>query len=233
MTSLLAALAVMASPQTPQLPADGASVDVKVLKTVTMRYLVYVPEDYSQDRNKKFPLLLFLHGSGERGDNVEKVRVHGPLKETAAGRKLPFIVIAPQCPDGTWWETENLIALLDRVEKLYRVDKSREYLSGLSMGGYGSWGLAIAQPKRFAAVAICCGGGDPKKVGVLKKVPIWVVHGDADQSVPLQEDVAMVEALRAAGGNVRFDIIKDGTHDIWTDFYGKSDVFNWFLQYRR
>jgi predicted peptidase len=228
MLPIIAAVAM----QGPQLPADGANFTGKVTKTVSINYLITLPEDYATN-NKKYPLILFLHGSGERGDDVNKVRAHGPIKEVGKGRKLPFIIISPQCPDRGWWDPDVLIGLLNKVEKDYRVDRKREYLTGLSMGGFGTWALAIAQPKRFAAIAPICGGGDPNSVGVLKDVPVWVTHGDADPAVPISQSQEMVDALTKAGGNVRFDIIKGGGHDVWTDVYASDAIYTWFLSHKR
>ena len=125
----------------------------QITKAVRLDYLISTPKGYDQEKSKRYPLLLFLHGSGERGSNLEKVKVHGPPKLVAEGKDLPFIIVAPQCPDRRSWDSDELIGLLNDIEKKYRVDRSREYLTGISMGGYGTWALALAQPNRFAAIA--------------------------------------------------------------------------------
>ena len=233
MTPLIAALVI----QGPTLPADGVRLSQKVASTVTTGYLLSLPEGYGEDKSKKWPLVLFLHGAGERGDDLEKNRVHGPFKELAKGRKIPAIVIAPQCPEGDWWASEKMLAvvkgLLDDAERRYRVDKSREYLTGLSMGGYGTWALAEIYPKRFAALAPICGNGDVSKVAVLKGVPIWTVHGDADPAVPVQGTRDLVAALKAAGSSVRYDEIPGGGHDVWTQTYAQDAFWDWLLAQKR
>jgi len=217
-------------PHAPQIPSDGYSIVRQV--PVTIRFLVYVPKDYKSHHREKFPLILFLHGSGERGFDLNDVRRHGPPKEVAAGRDLPFVIVSPQCDPGKQWDTAQLSMLLDDVEKKYRIDKEREYLTGLSMGGFGTWALATAEPNRFAAIAPISGGGDPSTAGVLKDVPVWVTHGDSDPTVPIARDREMVDALKAAGGDVRFDIIAGGQHDVWSDVYKKDDLYNWFLTHK-
>jgi predicted peptidase len=204
-----------------------------LVKRASLQYLVSVPEDYETSQGKRWPLLLFLHGSGERGTNLELLKVHGPMKLAAAGRKFPFIVVAPQCPERRSWDADELVGLLNDLEKKFRVDRSREYVTGISMGGYGTWALVAAQPKRFAAIAPVCGGGDPKLASAFAKVPTWVVHGDKDPAVPFAQSVAMVDAMKAAGGSPIFTQVVGGTHDVWTDFYLKDEFYEWLMKFRR
>lgn len=232
----LSALMALATPgdQAP-LPADGFEWKLRATKSTTVRFLVSLPEGYDQDKSKKWPLMFFLHGAGERGNDLSKVRIHGPLKETAKGRKFPFVIVAPQCPDNETWDTATLVALLNEVEKKYRIDKDREYLTGLSMGGYGTWALIAAQPDRFAAAAPICGGGGATWIaaGRLAKTPIWATHGDADDIVPIEEDQRVVDWTRRAGGDVRFDIVKGWGHDVWTDVYAGQALYDWFLTHAK
>lgn len=204
-----------------------------IVKRASLQYLVSVPEDYETSRGKRYPLLVFLHGSGERGTNLELLKVHGPLKLATAGKKFPFIVVAPQCPERRNWDADELVGLLNDLEKKFRVDRSREYLTGISMGGYGTWALVAAQPKRFAAIAPVCGGGDPKLAATFAQVPTWVVHGDKDPAVPFAQSVAMVDAMKAAGGSPIFTQVVGGTHDVWTEFYLKDEFYEWLLKFRR
>lgn len=235
MNVFVAAIAMQG--QGPALPADGARYTQKVTTTVSLGYLVSLPEGYEADKSKKWPVVFFLHGAGERGADLEKNRVHGPFKEIAKGRKIPAVVIAPQCPEGDWWSSERMVAVLEglvaKVEKDYRIDKDREYLTGLSMGGYGTWTLGEKHPKKFAALAPICGNGDVSRVGVLKDVPLWTVHGDKDPAVPVQGTRDLVAALRAAGGNPRYDEIKDAGHDVWTAVYASDEFWDWLLAQRR
>lgn len=205
----------------------------KITRTVVGNFLVYVPEGYEADKTKKWPMILFLHGSGERGTDLNKVKAHGPPKEVEQGRKLPFIIVSPQCPDNEWWDVFMLSGLLDDVEKKYRVDKDREYLTGLSMGGYGTWALAAEEPQRFAAIAPICGGGNPLTAAKLKHLPIWAFHGDKDPTVSIQESQTMVDWVTRAGGDIRFTIVKDGVHDVWTDIYKGQEIYDWFLAHKR
>lgn len=225
--------AIQSPSQEPSL-TDQAQTFKRVLrKEVEGSFLVALPEGYGRIRSQRWPLILFLHGSGERGSDVQQVAVHGPIKEIRRGRKIPMIVVAPQCPEGQWWDADTLTGLLDHMERKYRVDRNRIYLTGLSMGGFGTWDLAIRSPQRFAAIAPICGGGEPRRARVLKDIPTWVVHGDRDPAVPLQQSVEMVEALRKAGGNVRFDIIQGGGHDVWTDVYANPAFYEWLLSQKR
>src|SRR3954469_24984435 len=128
---------------------------------VRLNYLLFLPEGYSNDSDKKWPLMLFLHGAGERGSDVNKVKVHGPPRIVEKRKDFPFIVVSPQCPADSWWRTFELNALLDEIQSQYKVDPDRVYLTGLSMGGFGTWELATQYPQRFAAIAPICGGGNP------------------------------------------------------------------------
>lgn len=211
MLPLLAAIA-FTPVQQPQLPTDGVAFEAKVTRSYRMNYLLRLPDNY--DGSKKVPLLIFRHCSGERGNNLDMNRVHGPFKELAKSRKFPFIIVAPQCPEGQSWDGEVLNLMLKGIGKKYRVDKDRIYLTGLSMGGYGTSVWATANPEKFAAIAPICGGGDPTQASRLVKIPTWVTHGDKDGAVPIAQSISMVNALKAAGGDVRFDIIPGGQHDV-------------------
>lgn len=240
MTPLIAALALQG--QGPALPADGARYSQKVLTTVSLGYLVSLPEGYETDKTKKWPVVFFLHGAGERGNDLEKNRAHGPFKELAKGRKIPAIVIAPQCPTNEWWGSDKMVEVLnglfDHAEKTYRIDKNRELLTGLSMGGFGTWALGERYPKRFAALAPICGAAiapadDVAKVTVLKDVPIWTVHGDADPTVPVQGTRNLVAALKAAGSKVRYDELPGVQHDSWTQTYAQDQFWDWLLAQKK
>jgi len=210
--------------------------ETKGAGAVRIQYLLYVPQDYAKAK-EPWPLVLFLHGAGERGDNLDKVKVHGPPKLVARGKEFPFICISPQCPAKAWWdrprEIAALKALLDDAAARYNVDTGRVYVTGLSMGGFGTWALAIDQPKRFAAIAPICGKGDPEKVAAIKHVPTWVFHGAKDRTVPLKRSEEMVEALKAAGAEPKFTVYPDAGHDSWTATYNNPDFWKWLLAQRR
>jgi predicted peptidase len=198
---------------------------------VALKYLLYLPKDY--DGEKSVPLMLFLHGAGERGDDLELLKKHGPPKQIAAGQAFPCIVVAPQCPKDKWWDAFELSALLDEIAAKYKVDQDRIYVTGISMGGFGTWALAIASPKRFAAVVPICGGGDPQLARSLVNLPIWVFHGAKDKSVPLERSEQMVAELKKFGGNVRFAVYPDLSHDCWTVSYANPELYEWLFQQKR
>lgn len=217
----------------PQDPVQAERFEGKVTKTVSYEYLVSLPDGYANSR-ERVPLILFLHGAGERGTDVQKVKMHGPMKEIGKGRKIPAVVIAPQCPPNGWWDADALTSMVDFLERKYRIDRDRIYITGLSMGGFGTWALGTRNPGRFAALAPICGGGDPTQAAKIAKIPIWVTHGDEDKAVNITESQKMVDATRAAGNQrVRFDVIKGAGHDTWTDVYANDYFYNWLFAQRR
>ena len=201
-------------------------------QSFTGQYLVSLPEGYGAQK-KAWPLILFLHGAGERGDNLELVKVHGPPKLAEQGSDLPFIIVSPQVETGKWWDSMYLMALLDDVEKRYDVDPNRIYLTGLSMGGYGTWELAMRAPERFAAIAPICGGGRRFTACQLKNVPTWAFHGAKDQVVPLKASEEMVDAVNACGGEAILTVYPDAGHDSWTETYDNPELYDWFLSHSR
>ena len=202
-------------------------------ETTEMHFLLYLPPAYNGSE-EKWPLLLFLHGAGERGFDLEQVKVHGPPKMIAQGRDFPFVVISPQCPEDVWWSIDALHALLDEVVETHRIDKSRIYVTGLSMGGYGSWGLAYTYPETFAAVVPICGGGEPEKAPLMKEIPTWVFHGAKDEIVPLVRSQEMVDALEEAGGNVRFTVYPEAGHvGAWENAYGDPELWEWLEEQQK
>ena len=205
----------------------------KITKTISSQYWLALPKGYAQQPKKKWPLLLFLHGAGERGAHLEAVKVHGPLKLIAQGREFPFIVVAPQCPADDWWRPDVLAALLDDIERRYRVDKQRVWVTGLSMGGFGTWSLALEYPDRFAAIAPICGGGHWWVVSRIKHLPTWVFHGKKDSVVEYARSVEMVAALRQCGGNVKFTTYPNANHDSWTATYNNPELYRWLLRQKR
>lgn len=198
---------------------------------VTLRYLLYLPADYAQQES--WPLLLFLHGAGERGADLQRVQVHGPPKLIAEGKQFPLIVVSPQCPSGEWWQPHALAALLDEVAEKYKVDLDRVYVTGLSMGGYGTWSLAAFAPDRFAALVPICGGGDARSVRRFPQVPVWVFHGAKDSVVPLSASEEMVAALRQLNNPVKFTVYPEADHDSWTQAYNDPELYQWLLEQTR
>lgn len=208
-----------------------SSGSVKIVRETTLKYLLFEPADTTPD--EPLPLLLFLHGAGERGDNLELVKKHGPPKLAAAGKAFPFLVLAPQCPADSWWDSRELLALLDHVITEHNVDTDRVYLTGLSMGGYGTWDLVAKAPDRFAAIAPICGGGIPYRTRHHAHVPTWVFHGTDDPVVPFVLSELMVGALRSKNADVKLTAYRGVSHDSWTAAYETEELFDWLLQHKR
>lgn len=204
--------------------------ETTIEKKVALDYLLYLPSGYTTDTEKKWPLMLFLHGAGERGDDVENVKKHGPPKLIEADKEFPCIVVSPQCPKRQWWNAQELMLLIKDIEKHYRVDPKRIYVTGLSMGGYGTWALAAEYPDYFAAIMPICGGGDPDGVSKIADMPIWVFHGEADQTVTIEKSEEMVNALKAAGSEVIFTRYPDAGHGSWTRTYDNPKVYEWLFE---
>ena len=214
----------------------------KVNRTIGTDYLLFLPKGYEAKGDKRWPLMLFLHGAGERGSDLKKVAVHGPPKLVKTRPDFPFILVSPQCPTDQTWSDETLLALLDHVIKEHKVDTNRVYLTGLSMGGYGSWSLGVKHPERFAAIAPICGGGETinvllssrAKSAALKSLGIWAFHGAKDPVVKLEESERMVAALKKAGvKEVELTVYPEAQHDSWTDTYANEKLFDWFLKHER
>ncbi|MGL6194693.1 MAG: prolyl oligopeptidase family serine peptidase [Thermoguttaceae bacterium] len=202
-----------------------------------LKYWLFLPKNYDPKAETEYPLVLFLHGAGERGDNVDKVKVHGPpklLDKAEYQEKCPFIVVSPQCPDERHWSAKQLLLLIDEIEKEYKVDKSRIYVTGLSMGGFGTFALALESPKRFAAVAPICGGGILPEAAKLVDLPCWVFHGEKDSVVSVRLSKDMVESIKNSGGKkVKLTLYPNVDHDSWTETYNNEDLYKWFLENKR
>ncbi|MGB7395060.1 MAG: PHB depolymerase family esterase [Pricia sp.] len=211
----------------------------------TYSYYLYYPEDYDNSENesktdsikedKKFPLLLFLHGGGESGDSLVKVKRNGPPKLIARGKKFPFLILAPQNPHKKkWWDTKSVKQLLDTIVANNRVDKNRIYLTGLSRGGGAAWEMAVQYPDTFAAMAVVCGMAPlPYASWIDRKMPIWVFHGDKDESIPVSESDQMVRKLREMGYSVRYTKYKGVGHDSWIKAYETETLYDWLVEQRR
>ena len=216
--------------------------DFNVRKTQQVNYLLYLPNSYEEDSKKAWPVVLFLHGAGERGTNIWKVATHGPPKLVREGREFPFILISPQCPEGSTWSREVLLGLLDFVCKEHRVDTNRLYVTGLSMGGYGAWDLGLSHPEKFAAIAPICGGGDyitgllssRDRANAIKTLGVWAFHGAKDPVVPLSESQRMVDLLKKHGAqDVKLTIYPEAEHNSWTQAYDDPELYRWMLGHRR
>lgn len=195
------------------------------------KYTQYLPKDY--DDTQEYPLVVFLHGAGERGDDLDVAARHGYMKYVREeGREYPFICISPQCPDNKYWGcyTESLLAFLDYILDTLPIDKKRVYLTGLSMGGTGTWMLAMAAPEKFAAIAPICGSGIYWYAGVLKDIPVFMYHGDCDDVVPISESVDMLNSINKRGGNAQLKICYGVKHNAWDYAYTDDSLIDWMME---
>ncbi len=211
-----------------------------VTRTNSVRFLLSLPAEYGVDKGKRWPLVMFLHGAGERGTDLKKVAVHGPPKLVAQGRSFPFVLVSPQCPENEVWDPDVLMSLVDTLQAELRVDTARTYVTGLSMGGYGTWALASKYPQRFAAVAPVCGGGErirallPSQREALKTLGVWAFHGGKDNVVALSESERMVDAFKRAGvSDIQLTVYPEAGHDSWTEAYRTEALYTWMLQHHR
>lgn len=196
------------------------------------KYVLFVPHDYKGD--KAYPVILFLHGAGERtGGKKQPVEVGiGPAIKKRE-KDFPFLVVIPQA-EKTWKadsaDAKRALAMLAEVEKDYKVDPKRVYLTGLSMGGMGTWSLAIEHPDKWAAIVPVCGRGDTKQAARIKDIPCWCFHGDADPAVKVEGSRSMIEALKKAGGEPKYTEYPGVGHNSWDRAYGTNELYEWLLK---
>lgn len=195
-------------------------------------YYLYYPEDYNEEPDQKFPLLLFLHGGGESGENLTVVKRNGPPKLIVRGKKFPFLILAPQNPNAKkWWNTRAVKQLLDTVIAKNRIDENRIYLTGLSRGGGAAWEMAVQYPETFAALAVVCGMTPlPYASWINKEMPIWVFHGELDKSIPISESETMVAKLLQMGYDVKFTKYSNIGHASWVKAYDTEELYDWFME---
>ncbi len=208
------------------------------VETVTrenLRYYLYYPQDYKTDGDKSFGLLLFLHGGGEAGGDLEEIKENGPPKLLVEGKQFPFLVLAPQNPHKRkWWNAEAVKQLLDSVVSTNNVDVNKIYLTGLSRGGSAAWELATQYPNTFAAMAVVCGMTPlPYAHWIDKNMPIWVFHGEDDQVIAVEESDKMVEKLRKMNYKVRYTRYGNVGHNSWERAYTTDSLYTWFANQKR
>jgi predicted peptidase len=214
-------------------------------------YRLLKPKDY--DPQQKYPLVLFLHGAGERGsDNSAQLRHVTAIFTAKENReKFPCFVLAPQCPDGQKWSDVDwgasrasqpekaakpmalAVKLIGDLEKQYSIDPKRLYITGLSMGGYGTWDAIVRWPDMFAAAVPICGGGDETTADVIAKLPIWVFHGDKDGAVKVERSRNMVEALKKAGGSPKYTEYPGVGHNSWEPASKEPELLPWLFRQKR
>ncbi len=232
--------AVTASLQAQEEPSPGKQVAQKLISAAdsssSLGYWLFLPKDYGADKDREWPVMLFLHGAGERGEDLKAVKVHGPPKLVDQRPDFPFILISPQCPKEHFWSGDVqqylLAELLDDVMRRFKVDRQRVTITGLSMGGFGTWEMTARNPQVFSAAVPICGRGDPSSGPKLKSIPFWVFHGAKDFGVPLRYSETMVEVVKNAGGNAKLTVYPEAGHDSWTETYNNNAVFDWMLEQR-
>ncbi len=202
----------------------------KKTPSITMNYYIALPEDYDTS-DKKYPLILFLHGAGERGTNAPVTKVHGVPKLIDRGEKIDAVCITPQCPSELVWDNivMELKELLDGIIAEYRIDTENVNCTGLSMGGFGTWTMGVTYSTFFHKIAPVCGGGMAWRAAALKDVPIKAYHGGADGVVNPERSKEMVNAVIAQGGSAELTIYEGVGHDSWVNAYEKSDLVEWLI----
>ncbi len=201
-----------------------------------MRYMAYVPP--SAKPGDRLPLIILLHGSGEAGGDTYSVLANGPWRYAKDHPDFPFLMLAPQMDRDGEWDPEALDEWLTAAERRlktqgYAVDRRRVYLTGLSRGGQGTWDFAMRHPRRFAAIAPVAAYSDVNEPCLLKRVPVWVFHGQNDHTVPIAKDQKLVDDAKACGVDIRFTVYPDTGHDSWSKAYADPELYSWFLSHRR
>ena len=203
------------------------------LNTERLNYLLTFPKGYAAS-SKPFPLIVFLHGGSGRGDDLNLIKQYGPELNAEKDPSFPFVVLSSQCPKGEiWTDTEALRDLILDVLSRYRLDSSRVYLTGMSMGGRGTWYMAYRNPDLFSAIApLAAFQTIPDTWSLtLVRTPVWVFHGDADKLAPISDDVEMVDTINSHGGHAQLSVLKGKGHDI-TSIYDGPELYRWFLQHQ-
>lgn len=204
-------------------------------KTVSVKAELGYVLDYPKEAKSAVPLIVFLHGSGERGQNLEMVKAHSPFtyKELI---KEPVAILAPQCPADEWWDTEAVYALIQEIVSKYKIDPSRIHLTGLSMGGWGSWKLASEHPEMFASLSVVCGPSDrwmKATAHKYKDLPIRIFHGGNDDIVSPMASIEMYQVIRKINPNVSLTIFPDDNHNSWDSTYSNPEFYTWMLANRK
>ena len=224
----------------------------------TLPYRILIPENYNSQ--SPFPLLIFLHGAGERGSDNKSQLVHGSylFKSEDFRNNYPAIVVFPQCPEKSSWanvkrnsnkeidkkfdfkddifenkQLKMVERLLTFIEKKYKIDPTRRYAGGLSMGGMGTFELVARNPDYFAAAFPICGGGNPKWANLLKSTPFWIFHGEDDGVVSVDFSRKMYEALSVEKASVRLTIYPDVNHNSWDNAFAEPDLMHWLFSNKR
>ncbi|GIW79831.1 MAG: hypothetical protein KatS3mg105_1638 [Gemmatales bacterium] len=248
MLTPLAQLVLFCTTAMAQVPKDlPLAADVYIdSKGNKLPYRLLKPKNY--DPKKKYPLVLFLHGAGERGTDNKKQLIHGIGDFVRNQDKYPCFVVVPQCPAGQTWAdwrykgpqpkeptlpTKLSLQLVEQIQKKYSIDDKRLYITGLSMGGFGTWDVICRYPDKFAAAVPICGGGDPRLAEKIKDLPIWAFHGAKDRAVKPERSRLMIEAIKKAGGKPKYTEYPDVGHAAWVPAYRDQKLFEWLFSQKR
>ncbi len=213
-------------------PAPPSRQTERVLQNGALQYLLYVPAEY-ESSSRTWPLILFLHGSGERGTDLQLVKREGLPRWLDRWQHFPFVVVSPQCPRRQDWSIDALTALLAEILAGYRIDEERIYVTGLSTGAVAALKLAIRHPDRFAAIAAVTTHRIPDSLCAIKAVPVRVFHNAGDERVPVKKARDLVKAFKACGGDAELTVYPALGHDAWTETYETSELYEWFLKHRK
>jgi len=233
---LLAAMTIITAVSSASAQQKTGFIDKELPGSGERKYVVFIPHENTGE--KAYPTILFLHGAGETGkDNKAQVKVGLASAIRKNEKSFPFIVVFPQSHNRTWKagsdDGKAAMSALEAVQKEYKVDADRIYLTGLSMGGFGTWSHAAAFPEKWAAIAPICGGGDVKAAERIKNIPTWNFHGDDDNAVNVKLSRAMIDALKAAGGEPRYTEYPGVGHNSWDRAYGTQELYDWMLKQKR
>jgi len=206
----------------------NGKLQIEIVQNKELGYALHIP---ASTKEKK-PLIIFLHGSGEKGTDIELVKVHGPFKYLKTN-DLDAYVLAPQCPESEYWDSEVLYRLILKIQKENNIDATRIYLTGLSMGGWGAWNLAFAHPEMFAALVPIAGFVD--RVPMIENckvatIPIRIFHGLLDDVVDVNYSIAIYKKLKTCNADIGLTIFDDAGHDSWTGVYDNKNIYDWMFQ---
>lgn len=206
----------------------NGKIKTEIIQKHELGYALHIPADIKE----KKPLLIFLHGSGEKGTDIEKVKIHGPFKYLK-DHKLDAYVLAPQCPEGEEWDAEVLYRLILKIQKENNIDSDRIYVTGLSLGGWGTWNLAFAHPDMFAAIVPISGFVDLiqlEQTCKIAKIPTRIFHGLMDDVVNIDYAITIYKELKKCNSNVELTIFDDAGHDSWSRVYDNQEVYDWMFK---
>ncbi|MBE7013836.1 MAG: phospholipase [Ruminococcaceae bacterium] len=202
--------------------------NIKIEQSDNLKYIIRFPDGYKN--GDRFPVIIFLHGAGSRGNDINILKNNPYFNIINKHVEFPFITVAPQCSQNTWFDMfEQLKRFVFKIYDENFTDKNKIYLMGASMGGYGTWQLAMSLPELFAAIVPICGGGMYWNASRLVNVPVWAFHGAKDTTVFKEESIKLIDAVNECGGKAKLTIYPENGHDAWSDTYNSHEVFRWLL----